>query len=298
MRGGAPKTLCQQNLAWTCRCPRAPSPSCSRTSKAARSCGRRTLKRCASPSRGTTPCCARPSSAPTAMSSRRWATPSARRSPSAPDAVAAALLAQLALPRSRGPTRRRSRCAWRCTPAPRKAATATTSARRSTGWRACSRPGTAGKHSCRRRPATCARRAARRGFPARPGRASTQGPGPAGAGVRASAPELAGDFPPIKSLSTHPNNLPQQLTSFIGREKEIAEVGRCSAKTRLLTLTGSGGSGKTRLACRSRPMRWSSSRTAPGWWSWRRSRTRPGAADGGDGAGGEGRAGQAHRSRR
>ena len=35
---------------------------------------------------------------------------------------------------------------------------------------------------------------------------------------------MRGDFPPIKSLSTHPNNLPQQLTSFIGREKEIAEV--------------------------------------------------------------------------
>ena len=37
-------------------------------------------------------------------------------------------------------------------------------------------------------------------------------------------PALPGDFPPIKSLSTHPNNLPQQLTSFIGRKKEIAEI--------------------------------------------------------------------------
>ena len=36
-------------------------------------------------------------------------------------------------------------------------------------------------------------------------------------------PDLRGDFPAIKSLSTHPNNLPQQLTSFIGREREIAE---------------------------------------------------------------------------
>jgi len=58
---------------------------------------------------------------------------------------------------------------------------------------------------------------------------------------------LTADFPPLKSLSTHPNNLPQQLTSFIGREKEIAEIGALLAKARLLTLTGSGGSGKTRL---------------------------------------------------
>jgi predicted ATPase len=47
---------------------------------------------------------------------------------------------------------------------------------------------------------------------------------------------------------TNPNNLPLQLTSFIGREREIAEVERLLATTRLLTLTGSGGCGKTRLA--------------------------------------------------
>ena len=61
-------------------------------------------------------------------------------------------------------------------------------------------------------------------------------------------PELPTQFPPLRSLSTHPNNLPQQLTSFIGREKEIAEIKQLLAKTRLLTLTGSGGCGKTRLA--------------------------------------------------
>ena len=44
------------------------------------------------------------------------------------------------------------------------------------------------------------------------------------------------------------HNLPEQLTSFIGREKEIEEVGELLAKTRLLTLTGSGGCGKTRLS--------------------------------------------------
>jgi predicted ATPase/DNA-binding winged helix-turn-helix (wHTH) protein len=44
------------------------------------------------------------------------------------------------------------------------------------------------------------------------------------------------------------HNLPQQLTSFIGREKEVAELNACLRTTRLLTLTGAGGCGKTRLA--------------------------------------------------
>ena len=56
------------------------------------------------------------------------------------------------------------------------------------------------------------------------------------------------DFPPLKSLNISPNNLPIQLTSFIGREKEIAEVRGAIAGNRLVTLTGPGGSGKTRLA--------------------------------------------------
>jgi predicted ATPase/class 3 adenylate cyclase len=60
-------------------------------------------------------------------------------------------------------------------------------------------------------------------------------------------PDLPCDFPPLKSLSTHPNNLPQRLTNLIGREKEIAEIDAMLVRTRLLTLTGSGGSGKTRL---------------------------------------------------
>ena len=45
-----------------------------------------------------------------------------------------------------------------------------------------------------------------------------------------------------------PHNLPIQLTSFIGRERAIVEVKRWLAKARLLTLTGAGGCGKTRLA--------------------------------------------------
>jgi class 3 adenylate cyclase len=59
-------------------------------------------------------------------------------------------------------------------------------------------------------------------------------------------PDLPRDFPRLRS--THATNLPRQLTSFVGREKEIAEVHRLLATTALLTLTGSGGCGKTRLA--------------------------------------------------
>jgi predicted ATPase/class 3 adenylate cyclase len=62
------------------------------------------------------------------------------------------------------------------------------------------------------------------------------------------APGLPTAFPALASLETVPNNLARQLTSFVGRKREIAEVQRLLAETRLLTLTGPGGSGKTRLA--------------------------------------------------
>ena len=61
---------------------------------------------------------------------------------------------------------------------------------------------------------------------------------------------LASDFPAPRTLDARPNNLPLQLTSFVGREEEISEVERLLGHTRLLTLTGPGGSGKSRLALR------------------------------------------------
>src|SRR5262249_22314769 len=63
-------------------------------------------------------------------------------------------------------------------------------------------------------------------------------------------PDLPAEFPPLRSLDNPelPNNLPQQATSFVGRDREIEEVKALLGKARLLTLTGSGGCGKTRLA--------------------------------------------------
>ena len=63
-----------------------------------------------------------------------------------------------------------------------------------------------------------------------------------------SHPDLSPTFPPLRSLDSTPNNLPRQLTSFVGRETQIAEVEGMLRATRVLTLTGAGGCGKTRLA--------------------------------------------------
>ncbi len=56
--------------------------------------------------------------------------------------------------------------------------------------------------------------------------------------------DLPADFPPLKSLDAHPHNLPIQLTSFIGREQEMARVKELPDSARLLSLTGAGGAGK------------------------------------------------------
>jgi len=61
---------------------------------------------------------------------------------------------------------------------------------------------------------------------------------------------LPADFPTIRSLDARPNNLPMPVTTFVGRERQIEEVKTRLAASRLLTLTGPGGTGKTRLSIR------------------------------------------------
>jgi len=60
---------------------------------------------------------------------------------------------------------------------------------------------------------------------------------------------LQSEFPPLRSLGNPalPNNLPAQLSAFIGRDREVAEVRALVQSARLVTLTGAGGCGKTRL---------------------------------------------------
>jgi predicted ATPase len=79
---------------------------------------------------------------------------------------------------------------------------------------------------------------------------------------QAVTPALPAEFPPLRTMDHRPNNLPTQITSFVGREKDIADVSRLltgrpehegpgeepGPNPRLLTLVGPGGIGKTRLA--------------------------------------------------
>ena len=64
------------------------------------------------------------------------------------------------------------------------------------------------------------------------------------------APGLQSEFPPLRSLDNPalPNNLPAQQAGFVGRERELSELRRLVKDSRLVTLTGAGGAGKTRLA--------------------------------------------------
>ena len=60
--------------------------------------------------------------------------------------------------------------------------------------------------------------------------------------------DLPSEFPPLQSLDARPHNLPLQLTRFIGREQELSDVRRLLGAHRLVTLVGTGGTSKTRLA--------------------------------------------------
>ena len=62
------------------------------------------------------------------------------------------------------------------------------------------------------------------------------------------SPDIQRDFPPIRSLNAVKHNLPVQLTSFIGRERELNELRKLVMGPRLVTILGPGGAGKTRTA--------------------------------------------------
>jgi predicted ATPase/class 3 adenylate cyclase/DNA-binding CsgD family transcriptional regulator len=67
--------------------------------------------------------------------------------------------------------------------------------------------------------------------------------------VQLCHPDIRNDFPPLRTASSSAtHNLPAQLTSFVGRDAEMVQVRNLLAENRLVTLTGAGGSGKTRLA--------------------------------------------------
>ncbi len=66
--------------------------------------------------------------------------------------------------------------------------------------------------------------------------------------VQVSADDLPSAFPPPRTLDIRPNNLPTQLTTFVGRQEELEAAGGLLDRARLLTLTGPGGTGKTRLS--------------------------------------------------
>ena len=82
-----------------------------------------------------------------------------------------------------------------------------------------------------------------------------QAPAPGSEQLAATAPNSAPapfagpvEFTPLPAPQAHPTNLPVQVTSFIGREREIDEAGALLRGDRLVTLMGAGGVGKTRLA--------------------------------------------------
>ena len=88
--------------------------------------------------------------------------------------------------------------------------------------------------------------------------------------------DLPADFPPIRTVAERTGNLPLPVSSFIGRARELEQTGAALGQARVVTLTGPGGVGKTRLALQAAPRWRRGSATARGCASWHRSATRPG----------------------
>jgi predicted ATPase/class 3 adenylate cyclase len=62
--------------------------------------------------------------------------------------------------------------------------------------------------------------------------------------------ELQSDFPPLRSKAVIRNNLPAEMSTFVGRQADLTRMGALLKSSRLVTIRGSGGAGKTRLALR------------------------------------------------
>ena len=103
-----------------------------------------------------------------------------------------------------------------------------------------------GARVVRRRGDARGRPAGRR-RPARPGRPSAQGPEPAGARLPARRARACRPSSRRSGRARRRSNLPAQLTSFVGREREVAAIGALLETNRLVSLVGVGGTGKTRL---------------------------------------------------
>ena len=132
---------------------------------------------------------------------------------------------------SRGARSGRSGCGWRCTPARPRSATATTSGRRSTASRGCSRPGTAGRCCSRGPPPSSSRDACRRLRAARPRRAPAQGPGPSrSTSSSSSAPDLPPTSRRCRRLDARPTTCRPSRRRWSAASASWRDVARAAAQ--------------------------------------------------------------------
>ena len=168
--------------------------------------------------------------------------------------------------KSRGTKPQPCESGWRSTPARSTfAIPATTKAPRSSAVPGSGTPPTVDRRCCRARPTISWSIACPTAWCSAIRRHRFKGLGRAERVWQLCHPDLADGFPPLLSLDALPNNLPVQLTTFVSRDAELAELAELIEDNRLVTLTGAGGCGKTRLALESAAA--AADRHAGGvWW--------------------------------